>query len=168
MRTIAWILRAVFLVAEKLFSELALLAAIFSTTQGGSYVDRILGGMYDNFDAIYEFARAYVTNMTFANFIVALGDAFEDGLETLQINVQDSPRQVLLAMVATYAAWKVIAYLLGLIRKNVLKGKKGDAEAVKRPGGTGGSGRTGGGKTYEQLYRQGQPPAHTPPPPPST
>ncbi len=163
MRTIAWLLRAVLIVAEKLFSELALLAAIFSTTHGGSYLDRILGGMYENFSALYGFAHAHVTNMTFANFVVALGDAFEDGLETMQINVQDSPRQVLLAMVATYAAWKVIAYLLRLIRKNVLRGKKGEAGTVKSPGRTGTTGKSGGGKTYEQLYRQDQPPARTPP-----
>lgn len=158
MRIIAGLIRIVFLVAEKVLSELALLAALFSSTEGGTFFDRIVGGMFDNFHAIYGFGKAYVTNMKFSDFIMALGDALEDGLEAVELNVQTSPRKVLLAMLATFVAWKVVAYVLRVLRKKAFKHRKGDGETMKRPGG-------GGGKTYEQLYEKEQPPAHTPPPP---
>jgi hypothetical protein len=115
--------------------------------------------MMDNFRAIYGFAKAYVTNMKFNDFMRALGDGLEDALESIQINVETSPRKVLLAMLITFVAWKVFAYVLRLIRKKVFKHHTGDTGTVKRPG------KKGGGKTYEQLYNKEQPPAHNPPVP---
>jgi len=153
MRIIAAIIRVVLFVAEKVLWELALLAALFSSTEGGTFFNRALGGMMDNFRAIYGFAKAYVTHMKFNEFIMALGDALEDGLEAVEINVQSSPRKVLLAMFITFVAWKVVAYVLRLIRRKVFKHREGDTGSVKRPG------KKGGGKTYEQLYNNEQPPA---------
>ncbi len=161
MRIIAAIIRVVLFVAEKVLWELALLAALFSTTEGGTFFNRVLGGMMDNFRAIYGFGKAYVTHMKFNDFIMALGDGLEDGLEAVELNVQIAPRKVLLAMLVTFVAWKLVAYVLKLLRKRVFKHRKGDTGTVKRPGG-------GSGKTYEQLYNKEQPPAHTSPPPPST
>ena len=159
MRIIAAIIRGVLFVAEKVLWELALLAALFSTTEGGTFFNRAVGGMMDNIRAIYGFAKAYVTHMKFNDFIMALGDGLEDALEAIQINVESSPRKVLLAMFITFVAWKLFAYVLKLIRKKVFKHREGDTGTVKKPG------KKGGGKTYEQLYNNEQPPAHTPPVP---
>lgn len=157
MRTIAWMLRALFLVAEKIVSELALLAAIFSTTEGGSYGDRIVGGMMDNVHLIYGFGKSVVTDMKFSDFIAALKSGIDEGLSAVSSNVEMNPRQVILAMIATFAVWKAVSMVLRFLRKSVLRrGRERDvpAKRASRPEGS------GGGKTYEQLYEQH--PSHRP------
>ena len=160
MRTIAAIVRFCLLAIEKVTSELAFLAAFMSTTEGGTYFDRIVGGMLDNFRILYDFAWAYATDMSLPDFTAAFKEGVDEGLRAFGTNVEASPRQVLLAMIATYAVWKVIPYLLRLLRKNVLKRHKDGGESVKKPERR----EPAGGKTYQQLYDKEQPPAHTPPP----
>ena len=156
MKFIAWLVRLILLVAEKVFSELALLAGLFSSTEGGTYFDRAIGGMLDNFWAIYAFARAFVTNVKFTDFMVGFDAAIDEGLAAVTLNVETNSRMVLAGMFITYITWKVIAYVLKLIRKHVLKKrKKDDDESVKRP--TQGEAR----KTYEHLYEE-KPRVHTP------
>jgi len=162
MRMISAIIRFCLLVIEKVTSELAFLAAFMSTTEGGTYFDRIVGGMMDNFRILYDFVRAYVTNMSLPEFNAAFKEGVDEGLRAFGVNVEASPRQVLLAMIATYAVWKVIPYLLRLLRKNVLKRHKDGGESVKKPERR----EPAGGKTYQQLYNDEQRPAHRPAPPP--
>lgn len=159
MRTIGAIVRFCLLVVEKVTSELAFLAAFMSTTEGGTYFERIVGGMLDNFRILYDFAWAYVTDMSLPDFTAAFKEGVDEGLRAFGANVEASPRQVLLAMIATYAAWKVIPYLLKLLRKKIMRRRKGDGEALKKPERR----EPAGGRTYQQLYDKEQPPAHTPP-----
>lgn len=161
MRTIGAIIRFCILVIEKVTSELAFLAAFMSTTEGGTYFDRIVGGMKDNFIILYGFVKAAVTDMSLPDFNAAFKEGVDEGLRAFGANVEASPSKVLLAMIATYAVWKVIPYLLKLLRKNVLKRHKDGGESVKKPERK----QPGGGKTYEKLYDKQQPPAHTPPVP---
>ena len=150
MRTIAAIIRFCLLVIEKVTSELAFLAAFMSTTEGGTYFDRIVGGMLDNFRILYDFARAYVTNMSLPDFNAAFKEGVDEGLRAFGANVEASPRQVLFAMIATYAVWKAIPYLLRLLRKKVFKRHKGDGETVKKPPQRK---EAGGGRTYQGLIK---------------
>ena len=156
MKFIAWLVRLILLVAEKVISELALLAALFSSTEGGTYFDRVVGGMLDNFWAIYGFAKAFVTNVKFTEFMTVFDAAIDEGLSLVTLNVQANSRMVLFGMFITYIAWKVVAYVLRLIRKHVLKHrKKDDGETVKRPK------KGEASKTYEHLYEE-KPRVHTP------
>ncbi len=137
MNAIRVFLKFVFFVVEKVMAELALLAALFSITEQGTYVDRIAGGMLDILRAIYGFAYAYIKNIGFREFMSALSTGILRQLADIGENVEANPRRAFIALIATYITYKVIPLLLKLIRKKLLRrdkeiGKSGDkSELVK-------------------------------------
>lgn len=143
-------------VVEKVMWELAILAAIFSTTEPGTYVSRIVGGMADIVYAIYAFIRAYVLNVSFSEFMEHFKASVMGELGKFADNVEADPRMVLMAFIATFITYKVLSWLLGLFRRRLLC-RKPKGEKPKKSHLHGGE-RTS--KTYEQLYDRPEPPAH--------
>ncbi|MFH1830011.1 MAG: hypothetical protein ABH871_04460 [Pseudomonadota bacterium] len=129
MGMIRCLLKFIFFIVEKVMAELALLAALLSITETGSYVDRVIGGMLDILYAIYGFVHAYVANISFREFMTTLSTGIIKQLAAIGDNIQADPRRALIAIIATYVTYKVIPLLLRLIRKKLLKGKKGDDES---------------------------------------
>ena len=143
-------------VVEKVMWELAILAAIFSTTEPGTYVSRIVGGMADIVYAIYAFIRAYVLNVSFSDFMEHFKAAMMGEMGKFADNVEANPRMVLIAFIATFITYKVLSWLLGLFRRKLLC-RRLKGEEPKKSHLHGGE---GAGKTYEQLYDRPEPPPH--------
>lgn len=125
MNTIRVFLKFIFFIVEKVMAELALLAALFSVTEQGTYADRIIGGMMDILRAIYGFAHAYIENIGFREFMSELSTGILKQLADIGENVEANPRRAFFALIATYVTYKVIPLLLKLIRKKLLTRGKG-------------------------------------------
>ncbi len=143
-------------VVEKVMWELAILAAIFSTTEPGTYVSRIVGGMEDIVYAIYAFIRAYVLNVSFSEFMEHFKAAMMGEMGKFADNVEADPRMVLIAFIATFITYKVLSWLLGLFRRRLLCRKPKRKEPRKSHL----HGKENTHKTYEQLYDRPEPPPH--------
>ena len=143
-------------IVEKVVWELAILAAIFSTTEPGTYASRIIGGMEDIVYAIYAFIRAYVLNVSFRDFMENFKTAVVGELGKFADNVEADPRMVLIAFIATFITYKVLSWLLGLFRRRLLCRKPKGEEPRKSHL----HGKEKVSKTYEQLYDRPEPPAH--------
>lgn len=136
--------------------ELAILAAIFSTTEPGTYVSRVLGGMGDIVYAIYAFIRAFALNESFASFMEHFRAAVSDELSSFAATVQASPRKALVAFIVTFISYKLLSYVIGQFRKKFLCRKT----CKEKPKKSHLHGEDKGGKTYEQLYQRPEPRAH--------
>jgi hypothetical protein len=148
MKTVRAIFKAILFTIEKVIAELAILAAILSIAHEGSYIERILGGMATIFQAIYGFIHAYAINIGFRDFMGNFTASILDALASIATNIQSDPRRVLVAFIATYISYKVIAILLRIIRKKALRCKKSGNKPA-------GSDDVRGGRTYNQLYNDG-------------
>lgn len=151
---LAWIFRGLFFVAQKIISELALLAAILSVVYSGSYWDRAVGGMVTVWQTIYGFTMAYIRNISLSEVLSALGTGMQKALESAGANIRANPQKVLYAILITYVSYKLVAYILYIIRRTLLPRKA--KEDLENPG----SGRKGKGKeqAYERLYGQKEEP----------
>ncbi len=109
-RTGAW-------VAEKAVSELALPAAIISTTQSGNYLERVAHGYTSAFNVISEGVMAYVHNSGVRDVINGLGLDVIKAMGHSAENIQDDPKKVLYAALATYGLGKAVPYASKSMRK---------------------------------------------------
>lgn len=153
MKTVRVIFKALLLIIEKVIAELAILAAILSIVHQGSYIERILGGMATIFKAIYGFGHAYVINIGFRDFMGNFTANVLGALASIAENIQSDPRRVLVAFIVTYIAYKVIALLLRIIRKKLLRCRKSSCKPTK-------TNDLRGGRTYNQLYNDQDKSAH--------
>ena len=146
--------KVVVLVVEKVLSELAILAAILSIAEPGSYIDRAVGGMASIFQIVYGFARAYWNDVGVREALAEFGTGTLKALGGVGENIQSDPRMVLIAFIATYAAYKVIAIILGVIRRKLLRRRK---EKFEKPGSEPTDRK--GGRTFDHLYEDVQNPS---------
>jgi hypothetical protein len=138
MRIIRVFFKFLFVIAQILISELAVLAAILSMTETGDYHERIWGGMYDIFCAIYSFFHAIVVNMPIETFMTKLSVCVMNETTAFGNNLKADPRTVFLAFIASIAVWKIMSFLLKIIRRGLLKrrenhesNKKGEKKRKK-------------------------------------
>lgn len=151
---LAWIFRGLFFVAQKIISELALLAAILSVVYGGSYWDRAIGGMVTVWQTIYGFTMAYIRNLSLSEVLSALGAGMQQAVESAGANIRANPQKVFYAILITYVSYKLAAYVLYVIRRTLLPRKP--KEDLDNPGsGTKGKKK---GQAYERLYGQKEEP----------
>jgi len=143
MRIIRITFKTILFIIEKLIAEFAILAAILSIVHQGSYIDRAIGGMTTIYNALYGFGHAYIVNIGFRDFMGNLTANVLNALASIAINIQSDPRQVLTAFIITYVAYKIIALLLKVIRKKLLKGEKSYKKSRESDESSG---------TYKQLY----------------
>ncbi len=111
----------VFLVLEKIASELAIVAAILSVFCTGTIYDRILGGMFSIWHTVFNFFWFYIKNTSFADAHAEFSSAVNQTLQLGRTNIEQDPNQVFLAIIATYVAYKVLSYVLRFFRKAVFK-----------------------------------------------
>lgn len=142
-----FLFKVIVYVIEKIISELALLSAVLSVVHGGTYFDRILGGMLSVWRTIYGIVAAYVQNKGLYEVIGALKDGTMKAIDNIGVNIKDNPQKVLLAFVATFIFYKLIAFLLNMFRK-VLLNSSSSKENINP--GRGGPKHTG--EEYKKLY----------------
>ncbi|MBI5390204.1 hypothetical protein HZB02_01835 [Candidatus Woesearchaeota archaeon] len=121
-RATAWTL-------EKAVGELALPAALLSTTSNGSYLERGLSGFTTAANALYYGASAYIQN-------TGVRDVLNNGvLEVVKLagnaaaNIQQDPQKTLYAIIGTYVTMKAVPALTGMARK-YLRNRKVRAASV--------------------------------------
>ncbi|MBN1282921.1 MAG: hypothetical protein JXA24_04025 [Proteobacteria bacterium] len=147
--------KSVVFAAEKIFSEFALLAAIFSMMFAGEIGARAWRGMLYNFRVIYAFGRAYALDAPFDEFVAGLKGGVAAAVDRASANIKSDPRDVFLALLAAYIGFKLAAFLLRLMRKRLLCKRcpgEGPPKEERRPAGR--------GRTYEQLYDEPDSTAH--------
>ncbi len=139
------IFKLIILVVEKLSSELAILAAIISTSHTGDIPRKILSGVFSIYVFIYEFADAYLSDAVFSESYKKFADAFNAAVESAGKNIMENPRGVLLGFVATFFAYKVLAVILRMMRKKLLRRYSKDIHSEK-------NNHDKCGETYNKLY----------------
>jgi hypothetical protein len=113
------IFRAILLVAEKILSEVALLAALISIAWQGDLYQRILGGLISLYDTAKGFALAYYYNDELSGVWKSFTEIFNERLATAEKNIESNPQLVLVAFLLTYVCYKLAAKVLRLARKGM-------------------------------------------------
>jgi len=137
--------KLIILIVEKLSSELAILAAIISTSHAGDIPRKIVSGMLSIYVFVYEFAEAYISDAAFSESYKKFADAFNAAVESAGKNIMANPRDVLLGFVATFLAYKILAVILRMMRKKLLRRCSKDIHSEK-------NNPAKCGETYNKLY----------------
>lgn len=136
------ILKLVLFIAEKLSAQLALLAALLSTTVSGTIAERVLGGMALIWRAIAGFVQAYIEDVPLERVLTELDTGLHRGVLALGENLQCDPSEVLAAAGIAFIGYLLLALVLRIIRHHLPKRHRRDEEPPSSKG----------GHTYEQLY----------------
>jgi hypothetical protein len=153
MAILKTVIKILFIVAERLSSELALLAALFSFAIKGGYDERLTGGMVMIGKALFAFGLSLWKNIPFPDFMAGFSAGVQNAFTSATANIQADPQTAFIAFVGTYAIYKLAPYILKAIRKGALKGDGTGFSRGKRQD-------HGKGRTYEQLYEQHEPDVH--------
>jgi hypothetical protein len=118
------IFKAILLVAEKILSEVAFVAALISIAWQGDLHQRILGGLISLYDTAKGFALAYYYNEELSVVWKSFTDVFNERLAGAEKNMASDPQIVLVAFLLTYICYKLAAKVLRLARKGLVKKQK--------------------------------------------
>ncbi len=136
------IIKLVLFIAEKLSAQLALLAALLSTTVSGSIAERVGGGMAVIWRAVAGFVQAYIDDVPLERVLTDLDTGLHRGVLALGENLQRDPSEVLAAAGAAFIGYLLLALVLRIVRHHIPKRHRRDEEPPSSKG----------GHTYEQLY----------------
>lgn len=118
------IFRAILLIAEKILSEVAFVAALISIAWQGDLHQRILGGLISLYDTARGFALAYYYNEELGVVWKSFTEVFNERLAAAEKNMETNPQIVLVAFLLTYICYKLAAWILRLARKGMAKKQK--------------------------------------------
>lgn len=135
--------KVIFIIVEKVLAEVALLSAFISVSWEGGLYERVLGGLISLYRTLHGFGAAYARNDVFTDVWARFTKEFSAALETAAKNLENEPNTVLGAFILTFASYKLAAWMLKLIRKNLLRSRP----KVMKP-----KVRGRKGPAYDQLY----------------
>ena len=115
------ILKCIVYVVEKFIAELALIAAILSTTVTGNVPERIVGGIMSVINLIIKIVDVYVKNTGVRTVINNFGASALKSIGNIGDNLQKDPRLVLIVFVSVYVLVKLIALCFYFIRRALRK-----------------------------------------------
>ena len=136
------IIKFILMLAEKITSELALIASLLSLVRSGSYLDRVLGGMILIWKSIEGFFVAFMEKKNFIDVMNHFADVVEATIVQAGKTIEEDPQTALASFVGAFVFYKLIAIVLKAIRIKLLK--KREKKADQKPPET---------KTYEKLYQ---------------
>lgn len=145
MKILVKLFKLLIFIVEKLSSEFALIAALLSLAVQGSYDDRIIGGMQRIFMALYGFGHAIAKDVNFDIFMTGFSASVQNCIATISENIKKDPQSALVGLVVTYISYKLLALVLRLFRKKLLRPRKRDKGPPE-------SRQDGKGRTFGKLY----------------
>jgi hypothetical protein len=108
------IYRGFWLTVGKLLSEFAMLAALLSLAEVGRPVERILGATMLILETLAGFGIAVYRNEAFVTVMGKLQAGIDQALQDMTQNIQQDPQPTLVALVLTYAVYKIAAFFCRL------------------------------------------------------
>ena len=140
--------KLIFVIAEVILSQFALIAAFIAVAWTGDIHMRVLGGLISLYETAYGFGIAFYKNEAFTGVWTRFAKQFAERLDVAQNNLTTKPEMALAAFILTLLCYKLGAWVLRIIRTGLLKKRPRAMKPAKKE-------KTG--EAYNELYKQSKP-----------